>query len=318
MKFTEEELKRYAEPISETEEEKCKNAIRMVGDALKELGFIDNDSIRKAYQDSLSYELRMSNNEGYDVKIFMQGSYANNTNVRGSSDVDIAVVQEDVFRTKYRIGASDADYHFSSAKPRAWKFKDVVEDALVNKFGNDVERKNKSIRINGNNYRKNADTVPAMRFRNYSNDIKNDKNNYIGGIIITPDHGEEIINYPEVHLRNGVEKNKSTKYRFKKMVRIAKEMRYTMEELGYKYAEQTSSFGVECLLWNVPNNIFIKYYSYGFIFDEIIGYLHNNRYHIPSFKEVNNIKYIGDDDKNRELIYRGFIEELKGFYEYEI
>lgn len=34
--------------------------------------------------------------EGYDVKIFLQGSYANNT-TGGHSDVDIAVVQEDRF-----------------------------------------------------------------------------------------------------------------------------------------------------------------------------------------------------------------------------
>ncbi len=317
MKFSEHQLKKYAEPISETEDQQCKNAVRMVGDALKELGFQDSASLRKAYSDTSSYELRMSGAEGYSVKIFMQGSYANNTNVRRRSDVDIAVVQEDTFRTKYRNGVSDINYGFSTVNPRARKFKDVVQDALVKKFGNDVQRKNKSIKIHGNAYRKDADSVPAMRYRDYSMDFRNDIENYVGGIVITPDYGKEIINYPEVHLANGVEKNKSTNYYFKKMVRIAKELRIQMEELGFEYAGKTSSFGVECLLWNVPNEEFLKYSHYKFIFDDVVSYLFSNKNLISSFKEINNIKHIGDDDKERVVIYRGFIEELKDFFEYD-
>jgi hypothetical protein len=34
--------------------------------------------------------------------------------------------------------------------------------------------------------------------------------------------------------------------------------------------------------------------------------------------EVNNIKKLCDDSPDRRDIYKGFIEELKGFYEYEI
>jgi hypothetical protein len=42
MKFTESMLEQYAAPLSETEEQQCKNAIGMVRDALKPLGFTDN------------------------------------------------------------------------------------------------------------------------------------------------------------------------------------------------------------------------------------------------------------------------------------
>ena len=42
MKFKENELKSYAAPLSETENQKCLNAIGMVRDALKNLGFTDD------------------------------------------------------------------------------------------------------------------------------------------------------------------------------------------------------------------------------------------------------------------------------------
>lgn len=81
------------------------------------------------------------------IKIFIQGSYANNTNVRTQSDVDIAIVIEEVFQTIYRTGINDADYHFSVVPDAPKTFKDEVQECLEYKFGSDVERKNKSIML---------------------------------------------------------------------------------------------------------------------------------------------------------------------------
>ena len=162
MIFTEEQLRKYAKPLSETEEKQCKNAIRMVVDALKTIGFKESTSIQRMYSETPSFETRMkSKDDDYEVKIFLQGSYANNTNVRQHSDVDIAVVQVDQFRPKFRVGVSKDNYGFISASPKNKAFKDIVQLALKNKFGDDVERKNKSIKIHGNSYRKDADSVPA-------------------------------------------------------------------------------------------------------------------------------------------------------------
>lgn len=318
MKFTESQLKEFAKPISDTEENQCKNAIRMVADALKELGLKDLGTINKMYSDAPSYQLRMSGGDGYEIKIFLQGSYANNTNVRSNSDVDIAVVQEDRFRSKYRQGVIRDDYGFTLASPRFRSFKDDVELVLREKFGKDVQRKNKSIKINGNSYRKDSDAVPALRYRDYSSDYSFDESNYIGGILITPDEGGEIINYPEQHIENGVEKNKRTNYYFKKMVRIAKEMRYQMIDLNYESAMEISSFLVECLLWNVPDQYFNRYLDYILIFDDIVYYLYNNVEYLTSFKEVNGIKFIGSDDPKRIEYCSNFIKNLYLFYDYEI
>lgn len=317
--FTEEQLKNYAKPLSKTEEEKCKHAINLVINALSCLGFKEDEEISRMISDTPSYMTTMSNTDkSYKIRIFLQGSYANNTNVRSYSDVDIAVIQEDAFRGKYRNGLQGIDYGFFPERHRNKSFKDIVQEALVKSFGKDVKRKNKSIKIYGNTYRNDADTVPAIRYRDYSKDYKLDKNNYVAGILIKTDDGSEIINYPEQHLRNGVEKNKNTNYYFKKMVRIGKELRYQMEEEGFYYANLCSSFGVECLLYNVPDHLFFVHDKYSYIFDGIVKYLYNNKIYFSDYFEINGIKKLNCDSYDRSEVYMKFIDELREFYQYEI
>lgn len=180
----------------------------MVIDAIKSFGFIETrSSVEPMYSEIYAYYQELKSNYGNrKIKVFLQGSYANNTNIRTQSDVDIAVVEEDVFQTTYRSDATDSDYGFLAVSSRVKTFKDEVEEALKNKFGNDIERKNKSIKINGNTYRKDADGVPCIRHKDFSNDFSNNPMNYIGGITIIGDTGERIINYPEQHIKNGKEK----------------------------------------------------------------------------------------------------------------
>lgn len=323
MKFTEEKLKQFAAPLSESENQKCLNAIGMIRDAMKLVGFTDdNKSISKLHEDTYDYSIEMRGITGSrKVKLFIQGSYANNTNVRTQSDVDIAIVQLEVFHTKYRTSIaypqSDSDYSFIIMPSSEKSFKDEVQDSLIQRFGSDVERKNKSVKVHGNTYRKDADAVPCKRYRDYSNDFSKNSDNYTGGILITPDHGSYIINYPEQHLVNGRKKNSETNLYYKKMVRIIKNMRYSMSDLGYQSADNISSFGLESLLWNIPVEIFTKYTFYRFIFDEIVSYLDVNHLAISAYKEVNGIKNLCQTSTEISN-YRAFIVDLKKFYEYDI
>lgn len=319
INFTEEQLKNYAKPLSETENQKCLNAIKMMRDALKGLGFTDdNKSIAPLYEDTYAYSIQMHNlYNSSKVKLFIQGSYANNTNVRTESDVDIAVIQEEVFQTIYRIGVTDKDYNFTTAPTPAKSFKDEVQECLENKFGSDVERKNKSIKVNGNTYRKDADAVPCMRYRDYRQDYSNNKNNYIGGIVITSDEGERIINYPEQHIANGKKKNIETNHYYKKMVRILKKMRYLMIECSYTSAQNVSSFGLESLLWNIPSHIFTKYSTYKYEFDEIVNYLYKSINDLYCYKEANGIKPLCSNQSDINN-YKNFIIDLNKFYQYDI
>ncbi len=317
MKFTEEMLKSYSTPLSDSEDQQCKNAIGMVRDALKELGFSDeNKAISKMYENTYAYQLQLKGN-GRIVKIFIQGSYANNTNVRTQSDVDIAVVEEDVFRTKYRTGVTEVSYGFTTAASRPKSFKDEVQEVLEKKFGKDIERHDKSIKIHGNSYRKDADSVPCRRYRDYTKDYLNDASNYIGGILINPDSGGEIINYPEQHIANGRQKNVDTNYYYKKMVRIIKKMKYLMEEDNILSAKNVSSFGLESLLWNVPNDCFTEFVNFRLEFNAIISYLYNNKSLITTYKEANGIKDLCSDI-NQANNYKQFIDDLKKFYNYDI
>ena len=75
MKYTEERLQSWTAPLSDTEKQRAENAIKRIRAA------IDG-----------SEELKRK-----DIEIFTQGSYANNTNVRSESDVDICVMLKDVF-----------------------------------------------------------------------------------------------------------------------------------------------------------------------------------------------------------------------------
>lgn len=324
MKFTESMLEQYAAPLSETEEQQCKNAIAMVRDALKPLGFTDNGKdIRTLYSDTYAYSLELRSLHGDRcVKLFVQGSYANNTNVKTHSDVDIAVVQEEAFRTHYRTGQyypqSDADYGFTIAPPSTKSFKDEVQECLKQKFGSDVERKNKSIKVHGNTYRKDADTVPSLRYRDYSRDYNKDASNFVGGILIFPDDNTgAIINYPEQHIYNGRQKNTKTHHHYKKMVRVLKKMRYIMQE-HYSEADKVSSFELESLLWNIPDDFYLEYGEYRkvFLFSQLISYLRNHYDDFNEYYEANGIKKLFPLETNKRNMI-DFIDCLAAFYTYE-
>lgn len=329
MKFTESMLEGYSQPLSATEDGQCKNAIRMVADALKRLGFTDdNAAITPLYLDTLAYSLQLRrSSDSRKIKLFVQGSYANNTNVRTESDVDVAVIQEEVFRTEYRSTGtlypqSDADYGFTSVPAAAKSFKDEVQEALEAKFGSDVERKNKSIKVHGNTYRKDADTVPCRRYRDYRQDFSRDESNYVGGVVIYPDKGGIIINYPEQHIANGRKKNIATNHHYKKMVRIMKKMRYLMEGSGnatYRYAAgNVSSFMLESLLWNIEDSWYTENcgsYRKVFAFYQLISTLRNRKGSFSNYKEANGIKPLCPADRDCEHLCE-FLDQLASFYDY--
>ena len=171
--------------------------------------------------------------------------------------------------------------------------------------------------MHGNTYRKDADVVPCRRYRDYRQDYKKDANNYIKGIVILSDEGETIINYPEQHIYNGHVKNGETNGYYKKMVRIMKKMRYIMCERGYKEAEKVSSFGLESLLWNLPKEVFKKYVTYRFEFEEIVNYLYRNKQMLWLYKEANGIKSLCPTQEEVSN-YSNFIDRLYSFYEYDI
>lgn len=232
MQVDDNQIDRWATPPSETEDEKCENAVAQITDALRA-------------------------RFGTSITIIRQGSHRNRTNVKRDSDIDIAVVHDDYFfpdvsglseidkslYQKYRVPAS---YSFSD-------FKKDVHATLLAKFGvGTAERKNKCIRVSGSSTRVDADVVPAYEHRRFSSyDVVS-----ATGLAFNTDKGDRIHSFPDQHYKNGVKKNDETSRSYKSVVRIIKNVRNRLVSLGEIKEGDISSFFIESLVWNVPNSYF--------------------------------------------------------------
>jgi hypothetical protein len=226
----EDKFRRWAAPPGKTEEERCSNA---------------ETALRNAIKASTKLDHR-------DIRIFTQGSYRNNTNVRTDSDVDIGILCYDTFfhafpegYTRESFGITPATYHYA-------QFKNEVGEALVSYFGaGAVSRGNKAFDVHETSYHVEADVAPFFEHRRYSTD-----GTYLSGVELLPDNGGRVINWPEQHYQNGVEKNKATNRAYKSLVRILKSLCNEMSEQNVQQAKEVCGFLIECLVWNVPNSSF--------------------------------------------------------------
>jgi hypothetical protein len=271
----EETFRRWKEPSSENEGQKCQNAERMIRDAIQE-----DDALSK-----------------HKIEIFAQGSYHNNTNVRLQSDVDICVRLMDVFFTEFSfangltkdaVGLVDATYTYP-------QFKNDVERALINKFGEDsINRGNKAFDVHANSYRVDADVVACCEHRRYSNHIVNGEYFFVSGTELHPDNGGRIINWPHQHYNNGVEKNNATGHRFKHIVRCLKRLKNEMADTGVPAATPIPSYLIECLVWNAPNGSF-GHQEYVTDVESVLKYTSESTAtsaNCSEWGEVNELKYL--------------------------
>lgn len=232
VKYSNDTLQFWTAPLSPTEEKRVDNTVFMIKNAI-------------TLYDKLS---------DCTMEIFAQGSYANNTNVRQNSDVDICVMLTSSFYCSYVDGKTGNDYGNTSGSMTYSDFKSHVANALRAKFGSDmVSVGNKCIKINSNSYHINADIVPACEYRNYKIIGSLDPKEYVKGTKFYAADGTEIINYPHDHILNGKQKNTDTHYAYKRLVRIMKHIRNNMVDERLADGDKITSFLIESLVWNVPN-----------------------------------------------------------------
>lgn len=102
MLFTETMLAGYAQPLSQDEDQRSWNALNMVRHGLMSIGYtVPYDMRRTLFTDSYTYMYELVHSKGCRIGLMVERSYANNTNVRQSCDVDIAVILESTFATAY-------------------------------------------------------------------------------------------------------------------------------------------------------------------------------------------------------------------------
>ncbi len=261
MKYTEKQLKAWTTPLSQSEETRAENAIEMIRSAIHD------------YE-----ELNEMN-----IQVFMQGSYANNTNVWTESDVDVCIMLKDTFHCEYPEGGKDEDYGFTSSAFTFQEYRNLVKKALQEKFKY-INDGNKSLKISENTYHVQADVVPVFQLRNYRYIKSYVVDNFVEGTWLVSKTGQEISNYPKVHIENGKNKNNITNHQYKALVRIMKHIKNNMVKDGKTDNDKITSFLVESLVWNVDNNIITIYNTWTETVKETIRYLYRE---IESGKHTN-------------------------------
>jgi hypothetical protein len=109
---------------------------------------------------------------------------------------------------------------------------------------------------------------------------------YLAGVAIN-ENGNIIYNYPEQHYDNGVRKSQNTNFNYKKTVRMFKNARNEAIKKRLLAKDNTPSYFLECLLYNVPDNCFTgNEYD---IFKTVTQWLIDNTHKFNSFKCQNEI-----------------------------
>ena len=122
------------------------------------------------------------------VEIFLQGSYANSTNIRADSDVDVVVMTKHIYRGAVQrlSAAAKAQYDaLPNATFTSIDLRSEVTDALVAYYGaGRVHPKNKCIKVDPKDGYVDADVVPCIQYQWYKyNNVLTD---FVEGIRITP------------------------------------------------------------------------------------------------------------------------------------
>lgn len=194
---------------------------------------------------------------GKNFKVFLQGSYGNDTNIYAESDVDIVIRLDDCFQSDltdltevekaaYKSAFSDATYTHVD-------FKRDVLSVLTAQYGAAVKGGDKAIVIDAYGTRRKADVIVTIPFRRYFKFRSSNDSEYVEGICFWNSQGQRIANYPKQHSANLTTKHQNTSKWFKPMARVLKNMRSRMVDGGLLKAGIAPSYYIEGLLYNVPN-----------------------------------------------------------------
>lgn len=205
-----------------------------------------------------------------DCISFLQGSYANDTNIVGrDSDVDIVLRSNATYyydtewlepdhAARMEGDRRPADYSFGT-------FKSEVFAWLHSKYNTKVAFGNKAISIVGDGERRDADVVPCFQYRKYTKFESTRDSDFIEGICFIANDGTKIINYPKRHSDHSTWKNKNTNGYYKPMVRVLKNMRNKCIDAGMLAAGTAPSYFIEGLLYNAPHELFGNGYANTFV-----------------------------------------------------
>ena len=203
------------------------------------------------------------------VDVFLQGSYANSTNIQKDSDIDIVVCYKNTYYYNIDNLSEFQQKIFELLSTWSWKnffeFKEEVLNFLKSKYSNNlVQRKNKCINISKWwDIKVNVDVVPCFEYRMYKSywDF-NKTEDYYSWTKFLSDNNEEIINFQKIYREKWESKNINTEWKYKEFVRIIKNLKKHLVDKSIIYEKLISSFLIENLVYNLDNSIFLENNSY--------------------------------------------------------
>ena len=226
---------------------------------------------------------------GMTYDFYLQGSYHNDTNLPGDSDVDVLLELDSAFRHDLsELSLHEQGQLSSSFQPPAYDWNDFRRETLRSLGGGFgralVGQGNKSIKLKGASRRLAADIVVCMEYRRYTS-----SRSYVQGIAFQALQDKHwVVNFPKLHHDNGAEKGRRTGDRYRRTVRMFKSARNHLEANGQINSKLAPSYFLECLLYNAPDSA----YQWGFqdTFRSIVNWI--NQTNLESLVCQNKQQYL--------------------------
>ena len=239
----------------------------------------------------------------FTYEVFLQGSYRNDTNLGGDSDVDV------VIRLAHRLdpdvaaltGAElqRADSH--KAAHSQWKrFRRQALRAMRSRFGDEASCGRKTLKIKKGKLPADADLVVTLRCR--------------GGIAFYLS-GERrwVVSYPQQHHQQGSKKDKATNRRFSRTVRMFKAARNRLVETKVLTKYDAPSYFIECLIHNVPDALFEP--KLAPTYTGIVGWLKRSKLDGFLFQNRKTALFGQGREQWTQENARAFVRALQGLWE---
>ena len=183
---------------------------------------------------------------GTKYEVLLQGSYKNDTNLGGDSDVDVVVRLNQRLRprvAKLSGQQLEEDASHKGTFQRWNAFRAHALKAMRARFGNAAKSGRKTVKVPKGKIPADVDLVVTVRYRE-------------GIAFYLPREKRWVVSFPQQHHDQGQEKEEATNYRFKRTVRMFKSARNRLVEKKMLTKSDAPSYFIECLLYNVPDALF--------------------------------------------------------------
>lgn len=192
------------------------------------------------------------------IDTFLQGSYCNDTNIYGDSDVDIVLRTRSFFHYNIDSLPDPQKAWFKSAHPKPAAYdlpafkKDVIAWLMENYEGDLDTSGKKALRLGANGSRRRADILIVAPHKKFSRYINEQDQEFIEGVTFVTSDNVWIINYPKQHSENLTAKHQAADERLKPTIRVFKNMRNRAVQEGLLKEGAAPSYFIEGLLQSVP------------------------------------------------------------------